>query len=93
MTKRRKVVLAILSLIALSAIAFLAGLAAGYYVGLGEYAGRDAPASAVYTVGVLNKLREGNVAAATSSLETMLDGDLMTRWAYDQRGHFLTSLL
>jgi hypothetical protein len=26
-------------------------------------------------------------------LEAKLDGDFMMRWAYDQRAHFLTSLL
>ena len=92
MTTHRKIMLTALAMVALSAT-FFAGLVAGYYAGWGDYAGRDVPASAVYTVGVLKKLRGGDTAQATSMLETKLDGDFMMRWAYDQRSHFLTSFL
>lgn len=92
MVSRKKLILATISVSALAIAALCVGLAVGYYAGFSDYLGRDAPSAAMYTVGVLKRLRGGDTAGATSMLETQLDTFFMERWAYDKSSHSLTSI-
>jgi hypothetical protein len=79
--------------IAVAALALggLVGIIAGYFIGYGDAAGRDAPSRAAYSVATLKALRSGDTTGALSMLETQLDGQLMERWMYDQSSHILAS--
>ena len=81
-----------LSLLVGAGVAFGAGLIVGGMAAYGDFAGRNAPVSAVMAVDVLKKLRAGGNAAAISELDLMLDGYFMERWSYDQANHHMSGL-
>ena len=78
----KKLTFAILALIGMSVVGYVAG-ALGYLVGGPQYAARFAPGDALYTVAVLRKLREDETEEAIDLLERQLDSHIVAHSAFD----------